>query len=379
MSKLNYKNLSITLLLLTTFNYIFFTQRFFERENGYILGDWIINYEGGFIRRGFLGELILYITKIFSFDLIIFSFIFVTFLYLIFIILLIKLINKSRINLILAIIIFSPSTILFNFFDPLAIGRKEFIFFLFLLIYLLCDRSKVYIYFLSLLSIIITLTHELFTFLIPFFFISRLIECEDFNIKNYFLEFFIAFFSIIPFLFIIFFPNPDTKIICDYVKEFGLSSNVCWAINDSNNIVPTKLFKSASYINDNYYFYYYLFSLALILVPIFLCLKFNFKYNLYKIIILIILTLLPVTMLFLFVNDWGRYLNVYSVFWMLILINFNKKNDLQKINLMKLLVIIIFASSWYMPHCCPERHFGNLKYKPGIYYLFERINYRLNN
>ena len=37
-------------------NYIFFSYRLFDRENGYILGDWLINYAGGFTRRGFFGE-----------------------------------------------------------------------------------------------------------------------------------------------------------------------------------------------------------------------------------------------------------------------------------------------------------------------------------
>ena len=93
-----YKLLSYILIFFTSLNYIFFTHRFFQRENGYILGDWLINYEGGFSRRGFLGELILYLKSFINFDIINLTFVIVITFYLIFIYLLIKLISKSNIN-----------------------------------------------------------------------------------------------------------------------------------------------------------------------------------------------------------------------------------------------------------------------------------------
>jgi len=56
-------------LVLSSFlilNYIFFSQRIIFRQNPYIAGDWLINYQGGFVRRGFLGELFYQISKIFD-------------------------------------------------------------------------------------------------------------------------------------------------------------------------------------------------------------------------------------------------------------------------------------------------------------------------
>ena len=52
----NKKNTVIIFFTFVVINYLFFNYRIIFRENGYILGDWVINYSGGFVRRGFLGN-----------------------------------------------------------------------------------------------------------------------------------------------------------------------------------------------------------------------------------------------------------------------------------------------------------------------------------
>ncbi len=375
LKNINFKNISVVLLFFIAINYIFFTYRFFQRENGYILGDWLINYEGGFVRRGFFGETIVNIASILNLNLINLTFFITITIYLIFIFLLFKLIFSKKITFIIALIIFSPATLLFNFYDPLAIGRKEVLFFLFFIFYLFFSKKNFFIFCAPLLSMGITLTHELFTFLLPFFFVNRYLECDSFNLKKYKTEIIIALFSFITFLFIIIFSDPNVEITCNYIKNFGLSNDVCWSINDTAR-TPLSI---AGYLNDKYYFNYYLLFLSLILIPIFICLKKNFNYDLFLIILLVLITIAPIIILFLIVNDWGRYLNVFATIWMLTLISNNKKSEDVSINVSKILILFIFAVSWYMPHCCPERHFSNIKFKPGIFYIYERINYRLNN
>ena len=115
---INQKNLKIFIyifLFVYSINYIFFTYRFFIRENGYILGDWLINYSGGFVRRGLFGEINIFFSEFLKINLINTSFITVSIIFILFIYYLIKLINNSNISFLIAIIIFSPATILFNF------------------------------------------------------------------------------------------------------------------------------------------------------------------------------------------------------------------------------------------------------------------------
>lgn len=354
-------------------NYTFFTYRFFERENGFILGDWLINYSGGISRRGLTGEILINIASFFKLDLINLTFIFVSIIFVYFSYYLIKLINNSNISFLLAIIIFSPATILFNFFDPLAIGRKEIIFFLFLLIYLEF-RDKLYLNVLLIpFSLFTMLTHELFFLLTPFFFISRYLMNNKIKLTNFIIEICIFVFSIFYFLSIKFIFEPDVNKMCLTVLEFGLNDRVCWAISVSNDSMYL-----SHYITDVFYTKYYFIFFILISLPIYLVLTRILSKNPLFSLFIIIGTILPFFSLFLMVNDWGRYLNVFAMYWMIILLFISKKTKFQfKIKHYHLIIIFLFSSSWYMPHCCPEIHFKDKIYNPSIKYFIERIYYRL--
>ena len=370
-----YKLLSYILIFFTSLNYIFFTHRFFQRENGYILGDWLINYEGGFSRRGFLGEVILYLKSFINFDIINLTFVIVITFYLIFIYLLIKLISKSNINFLIALFIFSPTTFLFNFYDPLAIGRKEFLFLLFIVFYLLYNQNKFFIYIGTTFAVLITLTHELFTLLTPFLFIAKYLDTKSLKLKTYLVEIVITFFSSIIFLLIILSPDPNTVETCNHIKQFGLPDTACWAINAMRG----KPFQIIGYWSKSFYLKYYSLFLILIFVLIFFNLKKNLDLKNVTIILVMLLSFLPIFLLIFIVNDWGRYFNVYSFLWLIIIISKNTKQMNYSPNFLKIFIIIFFSLSWYMPHCCPERHFSVIKFKPAIYYVYERIDYRLNN
>ena len=370
-----YKLLSYILIFFTSLNYIFFTHRFFQRENGYILGDWLINYEGGFSRRGFLGELILYLKSFINLDIINLTFVIVITFYLIFIYLLIKLISRSNINFLIALFIFSPTTFLFNFYDPLAIGRKEFLFLLFIVFYLLYNQNKFFIYIGTIFAVLITLTHELFTLLTPFLFIAKYLDTKSLKLKTYLVEIVISFFSSLIFLWIILSPDPNTVETCNHIKQFGLSDTACWAINEMRG----KPLQIIGYWSNSFYSKYYSLFLILIFALIFFNLKKNLDLKLVTIILMMLLSFLPIFLLIFIVNDWGRYFNVYSFLWLIIIISKNTKQMNYSPNFLKIFIIIFFSLSWYMPHCCPERHFSVIKFKPAIYYIYERIDYRLNN
>jgi len=374
------KNLRVFVYLLIIFfsiNYIFFTYRFFVRENGFILGDWLINYAGGFVRRGLVGEIIINLVNLFKLDIIFVSFVVVSTLFSFFLYYLIKLIKSSNISFFILIIIFSPATLLFNLFDPLAVGRKEIIFFLYLLIYL---EFRDHIYSRILLipgSLICMLTHELFILLCPFFFISRYFANNQIKLKNFSIEFLIIFLSVIYLFIIIFFSNPDISKMCLKLLEEGLGQNgkICLAISSTQK----SSFVLGSYIKDIFYIKYYFIFFVLISLPIYIVLTENLSKNYLISCVFIVLTILPFFSLFLIVNDWGRYLNIFSMYWMIILLHNSKKiiNEI-KIKKIYLFLVFLFSSTWYMPHCCPELHFKDKIYNSSTNYLIERINYRFN-
>ena len=374
----NPKKIILFFLLIVSLNYIFFLYRFFNRHNGYILGDWLINYEGGFTRRGLIGEFLTIFSNLTNLNIVFLTYVLVVFVFIFFLYFFYKKLIQTKLNFLLILLIFSPATFLFNFYDPLAIGRKELLFFLYFLIYLDSNDSKRSIILLSIFSSFLTLTHELFFLITPFFFINRYLCVRNSSLNKYYKEIFIFLGSIICFVIIFFFSNPETSKLCQYILSFGLSDSVCLAANDTIK-APLSI---APFITDKYYAYYLLFFFLIILPVILLLKKNNVKFL--KIIFLILISFLPMLFLFFIVNDWGRYLNIYAMMWLFILMNVNNfanTNILQKKNVFSMLLIILFSMSWHMPHCCPQIHFQgtNYGYNSGALYVFNRIKFRLNN
>ena len=58
-----YTNIKIFFALIFV-NYFYFSTRLSLRENPWIAGDWLMNYEAGIVRRGFSGEVILLLKNI---------------------------------------------------------------------------------------------------------------------------------------------------------------------------------------------------------------------------------------------------------------------------------------------------------------------------
>ena len=100
-----------------------------QLKNGWQYSDWLINYQGGFTRRGLIGEILFKIHQILSFRLDYLLFFTVVVLYLIFHINLFKIIKNLKIQFIDLLIVLSPLSFLYPVMESKVIGRKEIIFF----------------------------------------------------------------------------------------------------------------------------------------------------------------------------------------------------------------------------------------------------------
>ena len=105
---LNRNNLVILFFLCLIINYLFFNHRILFRENGYILGDWLVNYNGGFIRRGLLGHLFFNFSKFLNISIIHLIFLFSSTIYITFLILFYRIIKKNLTNNYVIIFLFLP-------------------------------------------------------------------------------------------------------------------------------------------------------------------------------------------------------------------------------------------------------------------------------
>ena len=110
-----YRNyIIIFFFIFVILNYIFFNYRILSRENGYILGDWVVNYSSGFIKRGFLGHFFYYLSTNFNISIINIVFLFSTTIYSI-TIYFYKIIKYQLNNYYIFLFILLPSTFLLIF------------------------------------------------------------------------------------------------------------------------------------------------------------------------------------------------------------------------------------------------------------------------
>jgi hypothetical protein len=146
--------------------------------NDSTISEWIINYQGGFIRRGLLGEIAFKLALLFDLSLrkVIFymqsiSYLFLLFLNFIFF-------TKFRQNIFTLFVIFTPIFILYPVAEIEVIGKKRsfYVYFLFRsILYIYCKRFKknsflnIYIIF---ICPIVCLIYEQFILFFPFILVS---------------------------------------------------------------------------------------------------------------------------------------------------------------------------------------------------------------
>ena len=165
--------------------------------------EWVINYQGGFTRRGFLGEIVFQITQTLNFQLkkgflILQIFIYAGYFYSIY-----AFFKKIKFNYFFALAIFSPLFFVYSLAELEALGRKDILMFLvFIGNFLIYSKFKNvnynYIYFIISFPIVF-LTHEIYLIYIVYFFAFFLIIEKKLNlifiVKFFFIIFLVIFFT----------------------------------------------------------------------------------------------------------------------------------------------------------------------------------------
>ena len=164
--------------------------------------EWVINYQGGFTRRGFLGEIVFQITQSFNFQLkkgflILQILIYAGYFYSIYVFF-----KKIKYNYFFAIAIFSPLFFIFSLAELEALGRKDILMFLvFIINFIIYSYFRKinynYLYFILTFPIIF-LTHEIYIIYIVYFLAFFVFAEKKLNLifflKVLFIIFFILFF-----------------------------------------------------------------------------------------------------------------------------------------------------------------------------------------
>jgi hypothetical protein len=136
LDKLLRKKIFIVSYIVVIFSAPFFynTALFMRGGNPYLQGDWLINYQMGFVRRGMLGEILLRIADTTGFNLLFMVYFAQTSVFFLFMILVLRETYNRYRSRFLLLVLMNPLFLLFYFSDPQGSFRKEGVTFLLILL-----------------------------------------------------------------------------------------------------------------------------------------------------------------------------------------------------------------------------------------------------
>ena len=121
-------NIKRSLYAIVIFSFLFQVIKFYtfyQEYSAWQYADWIINYQGGFVRRGLIGEILFNVHKIFSIRLDLVTLLFVTSLFTslsYFLIKSLKYLENSKLDI---LIFLSPGFVIYPIMNSEVIGRKD--------------------------------------------------------------------------------------------------------------------------------------------------------------------------------------------------------------------------------------------------------------
>jgi len=326
--------------------------------NDSTISEWFINYQGGFIKRGLVGEICFQIAMHFDLSLRFVIFLFQSLIYSIFLILIYRFFRNIPTNLIIILSIFTPIFLLYPVAEIEVLARKETFVFIGFLLFLNISNfnysSNLPLYYVFFILPIICLIWEPVVFFFPFIASVLVIRLRHNQITTLLSKIIISFIPALV-LSVIIATNPITPenhlILANSLMEnFGEDCYMsCGMLLSRSSIISQFAQNSESFTLE--IFMRYPLIILIGFGPIFL-LSLNsklktevlfFKYfnNLFYSILLL---LTPVLILFAMASDWGRYVNIGYTFTVLFYF-YLLKNNLLEINLEKIAKKISFIQN----------------------------------
>jgi hypothetical protein len=315
-----------TYLTILFFFSIFFLYQKHEVANDSTISEWLINYEGGFTKRGLIGQLSIYLTNFFTIKLREVIFILQALMVGVYFVLIYQFLKNISYNKIFILAIFTPIFILYPIAEIEVLARKEIFIFIYFLIYTFIPIEKKthkFFYKLCLLPVVILIWEPVIFFILFFLFLD-LIENKIKKIdKLFFLQITSYFPSILLAIYIALNPISD--------ESHKLMANSLMENFNENCYMSCELLKTKSSIYqqfqgnfDKYSVEIFIRYILIIITgfgPLFILL-FNSKIKnevfflskFKNLLIPYLLLLSPIIILFAMGYDWGRWVNISYVF-----------------------------------------------------------------
>lgn len=308
--------------------------------NDSTISEWLINYQGGFTRRGLLGEFAFKLALLFEAKIRFVIFLFQLFFYLIFLILIYNFIKNININFLSRLALYTPIFLLFPLAEIESLVRKETVIFIIFIIFLYLASNK---YnekycnnFILLIFPISFFIWEPVIFFFPFILFILYLKNFEKNIKETSLKvFFLSLPSLIIFFLVIL--NPLSALggeeMCE--KLLTVFGERCYM---SLGLLTSKSTIAQQFLTPKLeYIVRYILIIIAGFFPLFiLCAnsrfykkKINLIFNFKSFFSIIIILLCPTLVLFAAMYDWGRVVNISYTFSILTFLFLIKNKYLQ--------------------------------------------------
>ena len=320
---------------------IFFINNSYLLDTNNSIAEWVINYQGGFGRRGLIGELFLLISSITGIYLKNVILYFLVIIFVLYYLLIYLFFLNLNLNKIFIIAIYSPLFIIFPIAELEGLGRKDviipFSFLVFSYFYNKLDFKNLAILLLFFYTPLI-LIHEVSIFYLPFFYFIIFLKLKKLSFLNIFLFVIITiiFLSTIYILSNSIHTDNEIFIMCE--KLINLYNTKCglgaYVLNRTvqDNISELGGLKIIDIIRALWI--YCLGSFALIFCVVnskYKKNKLNFLFKKINFNFIFFIFLLPTFIPFMIAVDWGRWFNL-SYTMSILFYFFCFKNNLIKLN-----------------------------------------------
>ena len=358
----------------------------------YVFTDWIINYEGGYIRRGLIGQISIYLASIFKLNIKYIFFIIHLFIYLFFHFLFYRFFFYFKKNYIFYFFCFSPLVFLYPIIIFESLARKEIFYVTFFLLncYLLIKiyNRNINFFFTNFFVTLSYFIHEasiLFSF---FFYFSYFIFLKRNNLKIKLIEILIIFIIFLVFFYFILLPVTEEKIIkmvlfinTNFFEITRFSGAISWidiGMRGATGFLKYHTISITQIFIHLIYLHFLIFFILLLFINNF------FKLQKFFLLFTIITFFTPLILFFIAI-DWGRWIYILYNFCLIftfyclyydknVFLNIAKLYILSKTNFkLKLFLTICYISLW-----SPKLlYFESVLFLPLFSLFFDLVKYTI--
>ncbi|PVV24479.1 MAG: hypothetical protein B6D78_01425 [gamma proteobacterium symbiont of Ctena orbiculata] len=385
----NIKQFDLKDYLLFTFLAIMFLLTASASWQGYVdnnnwrIADWLINYQGGFVRRGLLGEVYFGLWNITGIKPGSFVFITQVLCYFIFYLFTGLLLRRQNNLLAYIVLIISPFIFTYHLHDIQGGFRKEILYlalfssYVWLMLTTKPGTQKIASILVLLIYPVLVLSHEMLAVFLPYFLMLYFYKSEYFEKKDLFYVSIYVGLSVIAFLLALIYTGSEQHVseICNSLKEHA-------AVNCESLGAIAALSESTGYGRDivqsniarnDYIWKYLICSLLALIAYIPIANRFSIISSSAAVKMLFLSTVIGTIPLFFVAVDWGRFIYIHLVSLMIVSmasplaadatggITAGIKDYIQRINFGNKIIkyslymgvvalLFIYALTWHIPH-----------------------------